>query len=159
MTSFRLTNLSNSWLLVTRIQGLAIYNIMYAKRWIWWSTTRCTNCYTSTLQPCVNETPIWHELVWNDLWRKYILTILSSDCGKTIIFPKFCTTRNLVTRVVLYIPMVFLYSDSSPVAFTSLVRSCTISDIGGLNSGCRCIMKDSDQKHDLGLLILNALCK
>jgi len=39
----------------------------------------------------------------------------------------------------------FCYSDSSPVAFTSLARSCTISDIGGLNSGCRCIMKDSDQ--------------
>ena len=61
---------------------------------------------------------------------------------------KFCTTRDLVmvTRFVLYaLHVFFCYSDSSPVAFTSLARSCTISDIGGLNSGCRCIMKDSDQ--------------
>jgi hypothetical protein len=40
------------------------------------------------------------------------------------------------------------YSDSSPVAFTSLARSWTISDIGGLNSGCRCNTKDSDQTYD-----------
>jgi hypothetical protein len=33
------------------------------------------------------------------------------------------------------------YSDSSPVAFTSLARSWTISDIGGLNSGCRWIQR------------------
>ena len=63
--------------------------------------------------------------------------------------PKICTTRNLVTRFVSVCPPGFVcYSDSSPVAFTSLARSWTISDIGGLNSGCRCNTKDSDQTYD-----------
>lgn len=56
-------------------------------------------------------------------------------------------------------PWFICYSDSSPVAFTSLARSWTISDIGGLNSGCRCIMKDTDQIRHMIFLILNALCK
>jgi len=56
--------------------------------------------------------------------------------------PKICTTRNLVTRFVSVCPPGFVcYSDSSPVAFTSLARSWTISDIGGLNSGCRWIQR------------------
>jgi hypothetical protein len=78
------------------------------------------------------------------LSEREISTMFSSECSERIIFPKICTTRDLLTMFTCP-PSFVCYSDFPPVAFTILARSWTIADIGGLNSGSCCIMKRSDQ--------------